>query len=130
MKILKSKRGEIAVESAVIIVLAVFVAAFAFHVFAVFTAKQQLDTYAGELCRTAATAGRVGDETDKRESELKDSTGLSPAVSWSKTGEIQLDEKVSVTCSVTKEIGLFGGFASFPVTLTANASGRSEVYWK
>ena len=31
----------------------------------------------------------------------------------------------------TAEInGLFGEFASFPVTLTAKASGTSEVYWK
>ena len=26
--------------------------------------------------------------------------------------------------------GLFGGFGSFPVTLTSKASGKSEVYWK
>ena len=30
----------------------------------------------------------------------------------------------------TVNIGLFGEFASFPVTLTAKASGTSEVYWK
>jgi hypothetical protein len=27
-------------------------------------------------------------------------------------------------------IGLFGEFASFPVTLRAQAAGKSEVYWK
>jgi hypothetical protein len=27
-------------------------------------------------------------------------------------------------------IGLFGGFGSFPIELTAKASGKSEVYWK
>jgi hypothetical protein len=28
------------------------------------------------------------------------------------------------------DIGLFGGFGSFPVTLKAQATGKSEVYWK
>ena len=27
-------------------------------------------------------------------------------------------------------IGLFGGFGSFPITLQAQATGKSEVYWK
>ena len=26
--------------------------------------------------------------------------------------------------------GLFGGLGSFPITLTASATGKSEVYWK
>ena len=32
--------------------------------------------------------------------------------------------------STTVNLGLFGEFASFPVTLTARATGVSEVYWK
>ena len=26
--------------------------------------------------------------------------------------------------------GLFAGFGSFPITLRADATGKSEVYWK
>lgn len=36
--------------------------------------------------------------------------------------EIQTDDKAN--------IGLFGGFGSFPITLRADAAGKGEVYWK
>ena len=62
--------------------------------------------------------------------DLRDQTGLDPNISWSDTGKIQLGNEVEVTLTTTVNIGLFGEFASFPVTLTAKASGTSEVYWK
>ena len=43
---------------------------------------------------------------------------------------IQLNEEVTVTLTLDTNIGLFGEFASFPITLRAKASGKSEVYWK
>lgn len=130
MKILKSKRGEILFQSAFILLISLSVIAIGIHVFPCFTAKQQLDTYANELCRTAEISGRVGEETQQRQEELTANTGLSPKVTWSKNGEIQINDKVSVTCTVTKNIGLWGDIGSFPVHLTSTSSGRSEVYWK
>ena len=38
-------------------------------------------------------------------------------------------EEVTVTLTMDVDIG-FGGLGSFPIELTAQASGRSEVYWK
>ncbi len=35
-----------------------------------------------------------------------------------------------VTVTYQTNIGLFGGFGSFPITLRADAAGKSEVYWK
>jgi hypothetical protein len=130
MKILKSKRGEILFQSAFILLISLSVIAIGIHVFPCFTAKQQLDTYANELCRTAEISGRVGKETSERQEELTSNTGLSPKVTWSKKGEIQINDKVSVTCTVTKNIGLWGDLGSFPVHLRSTSSGRSEVYWK
>jgi len=49
---------------------------------------------------------------------------------WSETGRIQLNEEVMVTVTYQTNIGLFGGFGSFPITLRADAAGKSEVYWK
>ena len=43
---------------------------------------------------------------------------------------MQLNKDVSVTLTYETNIGLFGKFGSFPVTLRAEASGKSEVYWK
>ena len=60
---------------------------------------------------------------------MSERLGVSPQVSWSRTGRIQLNEEVTVTCTITMDIG-FGGLGSFPVELVAQATGKSEVYWK
>jgi hypothetical protein len=131
LKLLKSTRGEATIGAVTVLLTSLFIIAFVlFRLFPVFTAKQQLDTYAQELCRTAEICGRVGAETTERARELTENTGLSPTIEWSDTGEIQLGEKISVTCSIQKDIGLFAGIGSVPITLTSRASGKSEVYWK
>lgn len=65
-----------------------------------------------------------------RRRRISGETGLDPDISWSDTGKIQLGNEVTVTLTTTVNLGLFGEFASFPVTLTARATGVSEVYWK
>ena len=100
------------------------------RVLPVYITKQQLDTYAVELVREAEIAGRVGTETTRRAAALTDSTGLDPDIRWSTTGQIQLNDEVTVTLTLETDIGLFGGLGSFPITLTAEATGKSEVYWK
>ena len=130
LKKLKSKRGEGYIDVAVLVLCAMLVIALAVKVFPVYIAKNQLDTFATELCREAEISGRVGNETTQRAQVLKEKTGLDPAVTWSKTGKIQLDQEFTVTVSMQKNIGLFGGFGSFPITLRAQATGKSEVYWK
>ena len=37
---------------------------------------------------------------------------------------------VTVTLTHEIDLGLFAGFGSFPITLRADATGKSEVYWK
>lgn len=130
LKKLKSRRGEGYIDVGVLVLCAMLVIALAVKVFPVYIAKNQLDTFATELCREAEISGRVGSETTQRAQVLKEKTGLDPAVTWSKTGKIQLDQEFTVTVSIQKNIGLFGGFGSFPITLRAQATGKSEVYWK
>ncbi|WP_129723808.1 DUF4320 family protein [Xylanivirga thermophila] len=129
-KILKSKRGEGYIDVCVLVLCAMLVIALAVQVLPVFIAKNQLNTYATELCREAEISGRVGSETSRRAAVLTEQTGLSPRISWSKTGNIQLNEDITVTLTLEKNIGLFGGFGSFPITLRSEASGKSEVYHK
>jgi hypothetical protein len=129
-KILKCKRGEGYIDVCVLVLCAMLVIALAVQILPVFIAKNQLDTYATELCREAEISGRVGSETSRRAAVLTEQTGLSPRISWSKTGNIQLNEDITVTLTLEKNIGLFGGFGSFPITLRSEASGKSEVYHK
>ncbi|HOT58350.1 MAG TPA: DUF4320 family protein [Spirochaetia bacterium] len=130
LKLLRSRRGEGYIDVAVLVLCVMLVVAVAVSVLPVFVTKNQLDTYAAELCREAEIAGRVGSETTLRAQVLSEKTGLSPDISWSKTGRLQLNEEFTVTVTMRVDIGLFGGFGSFPVTLKAQASGKSEVYWK
>ncbi len=130
LKILKDKRGEGYIDMAVLVLCAMLVIAIAVRVLPVYIQKQQLDTFAVELVREAEIAGRVGTETTRREQALREKTGLTPAVRWSKIGKIQLNEEVTVTVTYQTNIGLFAGFGSFPITLRADAAGKSEIYWK
>lgn len=129
-KIFKNRRGEGYIDVCVLVLCAMLVIALAVQVLPVFIAKNQLDTYATELCREAEISGRVGSETSRRAAVLTEQTGLSPRISWSKTGNIQLNQEITVTLTLEKNIGLFGGFGSFPITLRSEASGKSEVYHK
>lgn len=131
-KHLLNKKGEGYIDTVVLVLCAMLVIALAVRVYPVYIVKLQLDNFADELVREAEIAGRVGSETSDRERVLNEKTGLYPSVSWSKTGNIQLNEEVTVTVTLTLErnIGLFGGFGSFPVHLKARASGKSEVYHK
>ena len=129
-RILRSRRGEGYIDVCVLVLCAMLVIALAVQVLPAFIAKQQLDTFATELVREAEIAGRIGPETDRREQALREQTGLDPEIEWSDTGRIQLNEEVTVTLTHEIDLGLFAGFGSFPITLRADATGKSEVYWK
>lgn len=91
--------------------------------------KQDLDTYANEVCRTAALSGRVGQETNDRIQQLRNSTGLSPQITWSATGDIQLGQTITVTVEKDYIVNL-GKIGSFTFPLHSKASQKSEVYRK
>lgn len=129
-KIIKDRRGEGYIDVAVIVFCVMLVIALGVRIFPVFITKIQLDNFADELVREAEISGRVGSETAARQRVLEEKTGLHPAVSWSSSGNIQLNEEVTVTVTLQKDLGLFGRLGSFPVNIRARASGKSEVYWK
>lgn len=129
-KILRSNRGEGYIDVVVLVLSVMLVIALAVKVFPVFIIKQQIDTFATELVREAEIEGKIGSETSNRELFLREKTGLTPTVKWSKNGKVQLNEELSVIVTYETNIGLFGGLGSFPITLRADAKGKSEVYWK
>ncbi len=129
-KIWKDRSGEGYIDVAVMVLCVMIVIALGVRIFPIFITKIQMDNFADELVREAEICGRVGSETASRQMTLEERTGIHPSVSWSRTGNIQLNEEVTVTVTLQKDIGLFGGFGSFPVTIRARASGKSEVYFK
>ena len=59
-KILAGRSGEGYIDVAVLILCVMLVLALSVKILPVFIAKQQLDTYATELCREAEISGRWG----------------------------------------------------------------------
>ena len=116
----KKRSGEGYIDTCVLILCAMLVIALAVKVLPVYVAKQ---------VREAEITGRVGSETTTRAQVLSERLEIDPDIRWSRTGRIQLNEEVTVTLTMDVDIG-FGGLGSFPIELTAQASGRSEVYWK
>ena len=129
LKKLKARRGDGYIDVCVLILCVMLVITLAVKVLPVYVAKQQLDTYATELVREAEITGRVGSETTMRAAVLFERLGIEPDIRWSRTGRIQLNSEVTVTATLDVNIG-FGGLGSFPIELTAQATGKSEVYWK
>ena len=126
----KDIRGEGYIDVVVLVFCAMLVIALAVRVLPVYITKLQLDNFAAELVREAEIYGRVGAETSERERMLREKTGLTPTVTWSRTGNIQLNQEIEVTLTLQRNIGLFGNFGSFPIQLKAKASGKSEVYYR
>jgi len=134
VRLLKEKKGEGYVDTVVIVLAAMLVIAFAVKLFPVFVAKNQLNTYATEIMRTAEITGRVGTEVSVKAESLNEQTGISPKITWqadyiSGTNKVQLNDEMTVNVSRTVDIGFFS-FGSFPIELNSKATGRSEVYWK
>lgn len=127
--ILKDQKGEGYIDVVVILLVASLVIALGMKVFPVFIAKNELNTFANELSRVAEIEGRVGSATNIKADELRALTGLDPTISWSAWGKVQLNDEFTVTVTQVVDIGFFE-FGSFPITLTAKSTGRSEVYWK
>lgn len=127
---IRSRRGEGYVDVVVIVLVTMLCIGLAIRVFPVFMAQQKLNAFASELAREAEVSGRVGSETSERAAALQKQTGLHPSIEWNKNGPIQIGQGVTVTLRMTVNIGLFGNFGSFPIELTATATGKSEVYWK
>ena len=128
-KLKAGSSGEGYIDVVVLLLCAMLVIALAVKVLPVFVAKHNLDTYAAELVREAEITGQVGSETSIRATILSERLGISPDIAWSRTGHIQLNEEVTVTVTLNMDIG-FGGIGAFPVELVAQATGKSEVYWK
>ena len=130
-KVLKSKRGEGYLDIAIGTLCLLLVVAFAVNLFPVFTAKQQLDTFATEIVREAEIKGSTS--VDSRIADMREQTGLDPKIHWNcdyySGNKVQLDGDIEVVLTDTVDIGFFI-FGPFPIEIQAKATGKSEVYYK
>ena len=130
-KILREQKGDGYVDIVVLVLIAMMVIALGIKVFPAFIAKDRLNTFANQVLREAQIQGLI--EIDYR--NISESIDINIySVTWDANTmegkKVQLDEKITVTCTTKVEIGLFGEFGSFPISLKSKATGKSEVYWK
>lgn len=130
-RILKSKRGEGYIDIAIGVLCLLLVVSFAVSLLPVFTAKQQLDTFATEIVREAEIKGSTS--VNSRIADMREQTGLDPKIRWDcdyySGNKVQLNGDMKVVLTDTVDIGFFI-FGPFPVEIQAKATGKSEVYYK
>ena len=130
-RILKSKRGEGYIDVAVGVFVVMLILAFAVTFLPVFVAKIQLDTFASEAVRQAEIVGSTN--VGGRIAELREETGRDPDIRWDcdyySGNKVQLNNRISIVLTDTVDISFFV-FSSVPIEIRAEASGRSEVYYK
>ena len=130
-KIFHNQKGEGYVDVAVLVFSAMLVLAFIIKTIPAFIVKDQLNTLATQTLREAQMEGKININYNP----IADALGIQPDnVIWEANtfsgDKVQLDEPITVTFIAKVNIGLFGEFGSFPISLKSKATGRSEVYWK
>lgn len=128
LKILKNNRGETYIDTVVLILVASLLIALAINLFPIYMTKQKLDTFATEIMREAEISGRIGAETTVKEQKLQETLGITPTITWSQSGNVQLNHEIEIELELEVSLGFGGSFTN--ITLKSKALGKSEVYFK
>lgn len=140
-RVLRCKKGELYIDSAISMVMLVMVIAVALNVFQFFTLKINMEHITKELIYVATMHGTTkdnpGSPVGDRLAEIETELGMDVNVTWSAPDgyfngsdeSVQYGDKIVVTVSYDVELTGVGAEAlSGPVTATR--SGLSEKYWK
>lgn len=131
-----SKRGEMYIDVAIMVLCAMMLIVLALNTFSFFVIKQDLDYYTKEMIKVAIVTGKTtGKEIDNRKAELNNETGMNPVIAFNATyfneseRTVQFGNTIAVTITFSTQYQGFGLF-SIPVSLKAKHSGLSQRYWK
>lgn len=134
-KLMRSKRGEGYIDTAISVVVFVMILVVAINIFSFIALKQEMDQIAEELIESATYAGSFEGEFWNRDSELLSQYyyyGISTSAEKyfnSGYGRVQLGDTMTVKIDVTTHLKGLGIF-KIPVTVSVTRSGISEKYWK
>ena len=136
-KFIRDHTGEAYVDVAITVLIIFTLMASLMALFPIFTTQQSLNNTARQLARTAEVTGSAQDAEDM----LSTLSVLQPdTIEWDTTWQdeslktIQL--KTPFTVTVTKQVPIIilrpalSAPVAFNITISASASGISEVYWK
>lgn len=132
-KILKRKNGEGYIDVAVSIMLIAFSLVFMVNVVSLVALNQNMKTAADQIAEYASYSGTT--DIDDFVEEQRERLGVNFSCSFDGTEiiggtkKVQLGDKIE--CTLTYSLNFLGfGEALHLTTITASASGISEVYWK
>ena len=134
-KLMRSKRGEGYIDTAVSVVVFVMILVVAINIFSFIALKQEMDQIAEELIETATYAGSFEGDFWSRDSELLNRYyyyGIETSAEKyynASYRRVQLGDTMTVKITVTTHLKGLGVF-KIPVTVSVTRSGISEKYWK
>ncbi len=132
-KLLKNKRGEGYIDVAITVMIVAFVLVFMVNIVSLVALNQNIKTAADQIAEYASMNGTT--DIDAFVAEQREKLGVDFYCSFSgsqtidSSGKVQLGD--SIVCTLTHDISFmgFGGEIHF-TTVTASATGLSQVYWK
>jgi hypothetical protein len=104
--------------------------AFTVKLIPAFIVKDQLNTLADQILRKAEVQGKINIDCSKYQEDNIIPDSIKFEASTFENDKVQIGEDIVVICTAKVDIGLFGDFVSFPITLKGKATGSSEVFWK
>ena len=134
-KLMRSKRGEGYIDTAISVVVFVMILVVAINIFSFIALKQEMDQIAEELIEAATYTGSFEGDFWSRDSELLNQYyyyGIETSAEKyynSGYGRVQLGDTMTVKIYVTTHLKGLGVF-KIPVTVSVTRSGISEKYWK
>ena len=131
---LREERGDFSINGVFILMLVFALLALAISLFAIFNRSMKLHTMSAELVRYIEVRGQVDSGVYAELARLKGVTGMDvdceiTADYMSGGARVQFGGLITVRLQYQTSFGL-GGALSFPITLKATVTGRSEQYWK
>ena len=132
-KMLKKKNGEGYIDVAVTILIVAFALVFMTNMVSLVALNQNIKTAADQIAEYASYNGTV--DIEDYVNEQREKLGVNFSCSFEGTEAIGSTQKVQlgnkIECTLTYRLSFPGfGDAIHMTTVTASASGISEVYWK
>lgn len=136
-------KGEMYIDTMISVLIICIVLTLCLSVLPILIYKYQLDVMASQISKNISvdgiysfeqisdvqdSFGEVGQNADI-EIILKNKDGKNETLDVEKNNKIQLADKFTVVIKYNFNIN-FGGMTKGDITLSANSTGRSEVYWK
>ena len=132
-KMLKKKNGEGYIDVAVTILIIAFALVFMTNMVSLVALNQNIKTAADQIAEYASYNGTVNIDAYVNEQREKLGVNFScnfdGSESFDGSGKVQLGDKIECTLSYRLSFPGFGD-AIHLITVSASASGISEVYWK